>query len=96
MSARAGELKMMKIWALIEALHKGQELSNKENWKNAGVMTSVFSSLIAAAVLFLPEEIQSQINPAVKAQIVNGLVAFIGILNSYVHLATSKSVGFGK
>jgi hypothetical protein len=86
---------MGKLFALIEAMQKGKELANKESWKNAGMMTSVFSALLAAAVLFLPPEVQDVVNPAVKSQIVNGLVAFIGVLNAYTHVATSKSVGIG-
>jgi hypothetical protein len=85
---------MKKILALFEAIKKGNELTNKENWKNAAIMTDIFLVLVAAAVIFLPPEAQAFVTPAIKSQIVNGLVSVFGLLSAYTHAATSKSVGF--
>jgi hypothetical protein len=89
-----GASAMNKIWVLIEALKKGKELSNKETWKNAAALTSIFSAFIGAALVFIPD-LQVIINPAAKSTIINGLVEIVLVFNAYTHIATSKSVGIG-
>lgn len=85
---------MNKIWAIIEALQKGKELKNRETWKNAAALTSIFSAFFGAMLLFLPE-LETIINPAAKSTIINGIVEIVLVFNAYTHIATSKTVGIG-
>jgi hypothetical protein len=81
---------MSKILALLEALQKGKELANKEVWKNAGALTSIFAVILKAIELSVPE---LQINGVDHNQIINGFVSLALVLGAYTNVATSKTVG---
>ena len=82
------------ISELIRALKAGEELKNKENWKNAQIITGALTSVAGATLMglrFVGVEI-----PITDDQIVaiaGGAAAIIGVYNSVTTAATSKSVG---
>lgn len=92
---------MKQLLVLIEALQKGKELANKETWKNAAALTSIFSTIFSLILVFYPE-LQNIVSPASKATVINGLVemalisnAIFGTQSAYTHMATSTTVGIG-
>ena len=82
------------ISELIRALKAGEELKNKENWKNAQIITGALTSVAGAALMglrFVGVEV-----PITDDQIVaiaGGIAAVLGLFNTYTTAATSKSVG---
>ena len=81
---------MNKLWALVEALYKGKELQNKETWKNSAMLLMIFTSIIKAVDVFIPE---IEINDYQLNTIANGLVQVGLLFGAYTTAATSASVG---
>ena len=84
---------MNKLWALVTALQKGKELQNKETWKNAQSLMSIFLVILATIAEFVPD---LQMTVQQESAIAWGLVTAVGVFNSYATVATSTTVGFGK
>ncbi len=78
---------MSKIVLLIEALYKGRQLANSAAWKNSAILASFLGTAFALGRAFgydlgLSDEHVASIAGAVLL-----------LVNGYVHMATSKSVG---
>ena len=84
---------MNKLWALVTALQKGKELQNKETWKNAQSLMSIFLVILATIAEFVPD---LHMTVQQESAIAWGLVTAVGVFNSYATVATSTTVGFGK
>ena len=84
---------MNKLWALVTALQKGKELQNKETWKNAQSLMSIFLVILATIAEFVPD---LHMTVQLESAIAWGLVTAVGVFNSYATVATSTTVGFGK
>ncbi len=80
---------MNKLWAAIEVLQKGRELSNKEVWKNTQLLASILTSILASAALIAGVNVSDAQVDAIAL----GVVTVAGIANSYLTAATSASVG---
>jgi hypothetical protein len=81
---------MNKLFIIIEALQKGKSLGNPETWKTAGALTGIFAVILKAIEILLPD---LQIDGVDRASIINGLTSIALVFGSYLHIATSKSVG---
>ena len=84
---------MNKLWLLVDALKKGRELENKETWKNAQALMSIFLVFLATLAEFVPD---LGMTAQQESAIAYGLVTMVGVFNAYTTVATSKSVGTGK
>ena len=79
---------------LIRALRAGEELKNKENWKNAQIITGAITSIAGAALMGLRVfGVEVPITDDQIVAIAGGAAAILGLYNSYATTATSKSVG---
>ena len=84
---------MNKLWALVTALQRGKELTNKATWKNAQALMSVFLVILSTIAEFVPDLGMTAQN---ENAIAYGLVTIVGLFNAYTTVATSITVGIGR
>ena len=83
---------MDKIIAVVNALKAGEQLENSATWKNRTMLINVFLVLITTIVQFVP---QLNLTDADAQSIASGAAILAGTINTYMHAATSKTVGIG-
>lgn len=84
----------MIITEMFRALHAGQELRNKEGWKNAQATANHIAVILAAIVSALAMAgVDLHFTPDSIVLIAGGVAGVLGIVNSYLTVATTKSIG---
>lgn len=82
------------ITEMFRALHAGHELRNKEGWKNAQVTANHIAVILAAVASALAMAgINLNIHQDSLVLIAGGIAGVLGIVNSYLTVATTKSIG---
>lgn len=82
------------IAEMFRALRAGQELRNKEGWKNAQATTNHVATILAAIASALAiAGVNLNIAPDSLVLIAGGIAGVLGIANSYLTVATTKSIG---
>jgi len=85
------------ITTLWKALQAGDQLKNSAGWKNRQSTTSLIAAVLGLAVLVLPYVgVKVAIDQESILAIAGGIAAVLGIINSTLTVATSKTVGINK
>ena len=82
---------MNKLLLLVDLLRKGEEIADKEKWKNRQITTTA-----VAAVIVVLSQISSAVGyPLPLSEETITLIAsgVVAVVNLYLTLATSSSVG---
>ena len=82
-----------KVTSVLDALRKGAKLDNSEAWKNGTIKANLIaflSSALAAAAVF---GLHLPVPPGVVEAAAGVIITGVTLLNSYVHAATSTTVG---
>lgn len=83
---------MIKLWAIINALHEGEALKDPHIWKNRQAVVNILVTIAGAVLMFLPEGLE--VSEADIHTIAVGVATLGGLVNSYLTIATSDKVGF--
>ena len=80
---------MIKIAAMIKALYYGQELTSKVTWKKRQILINSLMIVLSSVWVILGLEVSEDKTQA----IVGGIIALWGVLDTYLVVATSSTVG---
>jgi hypothetical protein len=80
---------MNKLLAMFDVLQKGKELTNKEVWKNTQLATNLIASVLGSVALLGDFQVSANDLQTITV----GIITVVGVINSYITAATSKSVG---
>lgn len=78
-----------KLGAVITVLYQGNEIANKKLWKTSQAFSGALLALLPAIFLLFDIKVTDED----VASIVGGVVALLGVFNSYATVATTKSIG---
>ena len=82
---------MKKLWALIEVLYTGKQLSNKERWKKGQFLSNAILGIVGGLALFLPEQLHLSQDDMID---ISKAIIAIGVsINGYLTPATTESIG---
>lgn len=85
---------MGKLWAVIEVLYQGKQLSNPAAWKKNQVLFTTLGTMVASIITLLPPELKVQFNEIAQADIVQAIAIIgIGVVNVYGTFATTTKIG---
>lgn len=79
-----------KLMALRNALNYGEQLANRQTWKNGAMAMSAVAGLLSMALPFIKG--LEYVDPATIDDVARGVWGVVCLFNAYVHPATSKSV----
>lgn len=81
-----------KLFAIIDVLYQGKELSNKAKWKRGQQLTNAVLAIVGGLALFLPEQFNLSKDDIID--IAKGIIAAGVSINGYLTPATTTSIGF--
>lgn len=81
---------MARIAALLALFRQGSEVANPGAWKNATVIANLLLAIGTAAAAY---GFKVELTPENASAIAGGFVAALAVVNSIVHVITSKRAG---
>lgn len=82
------------LFELLEALQAGKSLKDPAKWKNRATTINLLVVILGAVVSALRlADIDIPLDDEQLKMVAEGLAVFLGLANSYMHLATSTKVG---
>jgi uncharacterized membrane protein len=77
---------LIKAW---KAMRAGEILANPEKWKNRQALINALAAILSFGVLVTPLDIE----PQDIILLAGALATILGLVNSYMTVATSEKVG---
>lgn len=86
-------MNVKQVTTLLGALQKGSKLANSGAWKDVAIKTNLVSFLAAVVSAAAAFGFGVPIPPGTIETVAALIVGGLGLYNTYVHTATSNSVG---